>query len=437
MIELRNMSTDEIDLIKAKVGNSKLYLKALTCHPTFHPLIGKLVVELGKKYQMEIQNIVTCYISSLKKGDIGFTYSRDKNTYTNFNKTIVNRKPSSYKRTLEALHLLEDKGYIELYKGFKDITNGTSMGACCVFTDKFINCVDASKVEKFGKVVNDASVEVRDREGNPIYNLEGYDYMEKKVDGINKWLAKHKFYFGAFPKRVFLQRVYKGDMFTCGRFFFGELQTLRSYKRVGYRIDDEGVTELDYSSQHYAILATLSGYTLPDGFKPYEIDVSDLLKMEGGYCEKRVRKILKLACMMIINSGNPTTSLKNVWDENREVITKSLDNQDFKKAQENPFYGVSGKANCSEIIKRLKRHNSYAEEFFKRKGGMYGELQYLDSEILFNILLILRRTDTPCLPYHDSCLVRRSDEEVLRSAMKKAWKKVLGDDRNCRIDKKF
>ncbi|CAH9017083.1 hypothetical protein VP193E371_P0125 [Vibrio phage 193E37-1] len=437
MIELKDLTEDETERIKAKVGSSKLYLKALTCHPVFHPLTGKFVIEFGKKYQLEIHNIITCYISALKKGDIGFTYSRDKNTYTNFNKTLTNRKPSSYKRTLELLQLLEDKNYITLYKGFKDVTNSTSMSACCVFTDKFIRCVDPSKVNKFGKTLNETSVEVRDVCGNPIYDLEGYDYMQKKVDSINKWLSKHDFYFGAFPKKIHLQRVYNGDLYTCGRFYFGELQTIRSFKRKAYLINEEDVCELDYSSQHYSILATLAGHALPDNFKPYEVKVDDLLEMKSGYCDKKARQILKLACLMMINPGNPTTSLKNVWENNIHSITKALDSKDFKKAEENPFYGVSGKSNCSEIIKRLKAHNYYAEEFFKRKGGMYGELQFLDSEILFNILLLLKKEDAPCLPYHDSCLVRCRDEEVLRVAMKKSWKKVLGDDYNCRIDKKF
>lgn len=437
MIELRNLVEDELDLIKSKVGGSKLYLKALTCHPVFHTLIGRLVAEFGKKYQLEISNVIACYVSSLKKGDTGFTYSRDKNTYTNFNKTIVNRKPTSYKRTLEFLQLLEDKEYVKLYKGFKDVANNVSMGACCLFTDKFIQCVDQSKVDRFGKVLNEVSVEVRDSDGNLIYDLEGFDYMQKKVDSINKWLDTHDFYFGAFPKKVYLQRVYNEDLYTCGRFYFGELQTIRSFKRKSYLIDKETVCELDYASQHYAILATLAEYKLPENFKPYEIRVDDLLEMKSGYCEKKARQILKLACLMMINSGNPTTSLKNVWDNNIQSITKALDNQDFEKAEANPFYGVSGKRNCSEIIKRLKSHNHYAKEFFKRKGGMYGELQFLDSEILFNILLILKKQDVPCLPYHDSCLVRRRDEGILRSAMKDAWKKVLGDDVNCRIDKKF
>lgn len=437
MKELKSLTEDQKDLIKAKVGGSKLYLKALRSHKVFKGIIYTLITEFGDKFTQEVENIVSCYLSALKRQDLGFTYSRDKNVYTNFNRTIKNRKPSSYKRTIELLSLLERAGYVELYKGFRDRDSNDSMAACCLFTDKFINMVDSRLVVKFAKIIQEKSVEVRDAEGNPLTEVEGISVIERKVDSINNWLKGYDFRFGAFPKQVFLQRIYNHNLQTSGRFYFGESQTIKSYKRPSFRIEGSAVCELDYTSQHFNIMGELLGYKLPDTFRPYEIDMSDLIYMKGNYSRSKERNILKLACMMLINSGNPTASLKNVWQNNIDSITSLIKEGDYTKAEENPFYGVSGKKNCSKIIRRLKKHNSYAETFFKRKSGMWGELQNIDSEIMLQILLYMKKRNLPCLPYHDSAVARVEDKESLYVAMTLAWEKVLGSSLNCKITQKY
>lgn len=436
MKELKLLSEEQKDLIKAQVGCSRLYLKAISFHKAFNSIRSLLLLEYGERYDLELNNFIACTISSLKKGDVGFTMSRNKTTYTTFNQTIVNRKKASYRRTIEFYSLLEDSGYIDLYKGYKDVEAKDSMSSCCIFKDKLVNLFPPERITKFGKEYHDNSVEIRDEDGTPLEGIDT-DYIKNKVDSINKWLKTHDFYFGAYARQVYLQRVYNGSLEVSGRFYFGELQTIRSEKRISFIIDKERVSELDFSSMHFCILATIEGYKLPEDFKPYDIDISDLVEMKDGYCKDKARKITKLACMMLINSARPTTSFKNVWQSNIDIITKLLDDGKFKEAMSNPFYGVSGKDNSQKVIKRLITHNSYAEKYFNRKGGMWGQLQNLDSEIMFNILLSLKKLDLPALPYHDSVVIRKTDVNTVREIMQDSWKKVLGTDLNCRIDKRY
>lgn len=437
MKELKNVPEYEKDIIKAKVGDSRLYLQARKHHSVFNKVSLELTLLFGRKYKQEVSNILTCVVASLKKGDLGFTYTRRKGKYTEFNKNNSKLKPASYKRTLEVLELLETHGYLDNFKGYKDRGLDESMSACVVYTDKLISKFDPLHIRKCAPVIKQDSVVVRDAEGNDMKNVQGIAQEKQRIDRINIWLAKNTFTFGVLDKLVQIQRVFKYDMFTGGRLYFGALQIIKSERRPAILVNTYQCTEQDWSSQHYAILACLAGYKLPEGFKPYEIDVSDLLSFDGEYNQGRCRRILKLACMMIINSGNPTTSLNNVWSESQDMITKHLDNKDFKKAKENPFYGVSGKQHCSEIIKRLKVHNNYAEKFFKRKGGMWGACQSLDSQIMLELLELMMEKDCAMLPYHDSALCAKKDKETLLWCMRGAWFKVLGTYDNCLIDEKF
>ena len=141
------------------------------------------------------------------------------------------------------------------------------MSTCCIFKDKLINLFPPERITKFGKEFHDNSVEVRDGEGNLVEDVDT-DYIQTKVDSINKWLKTHDFHFGAYTRQVYLQRVYNGSLDISGRFYFGELQTIRSEKRISFIIDKERVSELDFSSMHFCILATIEEYKLPEDFKP-------------------------------------------------------------------------------------------------------------------------------------------------------------------------
>lgn len=437
MIKLKSLAEDEKESISSKVGGGSFYLQATSHHNVFNQATNTLTVLIGDKYKSEIKMFVANVVASLKKCDEGFTYTRDKNKYATYNKANPKVKPVSYRRLMPLFDILEDLGYINVYCGYKDIKANESASACVTFNRKLILMFDEKDIVNHAPFLTKDSVVVRDSDGNEIKGITGIVAERKKIDELNTWLRGVDFKFGGYSRVVQLQSVYNENLETSGRLFFGGLQCLKSIKRRSILIKDSPVTEHDWCSQHYCIIACLLGVSLPKNFKPYEIDVRDLLTMKEGYCEVKARKILKLACMMLINSGNPTTSMKNLWDTHMGLITDALAKGDFKSATSNPFYGVSGKANCSAIIKRLKEHNSYAKTMFNRKGGLWGYLQNIDKKIMVETLFKMKSHDCPALPYHDSLVCRVQDKEILLEAMRDSWFKVLGTYDNCYIDQKY
>lgn len=437
MIKLKSLTEDEKESINSKVGGGSFYMQATSHHNIFNHATNVLTLLVGEKFKKEVRMFAANTVASLKKGDKGFTYTRDKNKYTKYNKEHPKLKPISYRRLLPLFDLLESLGYVSVYCGYKDVRANDSMSACLTFTDKLISMFPKEHIIKHAPFIAKDSVIVRDENGDEIRGVLGIAKERKVMDDLNKWMFNIAFNFGGYDRIVQLQSIYNGDLETSGRLFFGGLQCIKSIKRRSIRIEGSPVTEQDWSSQHYCILACTLGVTLPSTFKPYEIDAEDLLIMKGGYCKAKARKILKLACMMLINSGNPTTSMKNLWDANIDLITEAMKKKDFKSAENNPFYGVSGRSNCAKIIKRLKEHNSYAKDMFSRKGGLWGYLQNIDKKIMVETLLYMKDRNCPALPYHDSAVCRVQDKEVLLEAMRKSWFKILGTTTNCYIAQKY
>ncbi|CAM0109765.1 hypothetical protein VPH166E361_0116 [Vibrio phage 166E36-1] len=443
---LKQMSKDEIDLIKVKVSNSHLDLLYRNLHSKFIPTYNNLLNELGNSYKEELKTFLYNSVSTLKRMDTGMNVSRHNKTYSDFNKNNPKYNPISWRKIKKLFQSLEDLGYIHNYSGFNDRVSGERMSSCVLFTDKFITLFCNEDIQRYGKSTKSTPVVVREEvlvdndlgEGEVVLvelkYVRGIGEQNTLVTDVNDWLNTHKFKFITYEKPIDLQRIFIERLDKAGRFFFGNLQCISSNKRRLFEIDGESVTELDYVSNHMMIAAELVGKCLPEDFKPYELDVSDLIICEDS---GKLRSILKMCCMFLLNSGTPESTFKKFWKSNMKLIDDAIAAGDWSKAESNLFYKVKGLSNTKRIIKRLEEHNNYAKNFFRVKGGSWGYLQFIDSEILLHTMLDMKENDKPFLPYHDSLLCRVKDEEVLRVAMKKSWKKVLGDDINCRIDKKF
>ena len=182
------------------------------------------------------------------------------------------------------------------------------------------------------------------------------------------------------------------------------------------------------------IVAEITGTSLPEGFLPYDLDVSDLIRSND---KTKIRKIIKSVCMFLLNSGTPEASFKKFWKESRNLIKESMEKEQWSKVEGNLFYKVSGLENSKELVKRVEQHNIYAKDYFRIKGGCWGKLQFIDASILLECMLSLVDKNIPFLPYHDSVLVRKQDGETLEREMRNAWKKVLGNDKYCKIKKEF
>lgn len=436
---LKELPDDEKDLIRIEVGNSYLNLNLRTFHKILNKYYEDLLNQVGDKFKEELKPILYCSFTAINKLDRGFYYSRHNKTYADFNKDNPKFKPISWRKIKDLIIKLEDLGYVKSYSGYNDRTNNDSMSSCVVFTDDYISLFDKELLKRFVSNPCENSVVVmteKDSQGNREEKkyVRGVKEKKKKVDKINNFLRKQKFYFMVCEKEVSLQQKFIESLDRGGRFYFGELQCVKSEKRRFYKINDCSVTERDFVSNHMFIVAELQSANIPSTFLPYELDVSDLIQADDP-C--KIRKIIKTICMFLLNSGTPEASFKKFWKESRNIIKESVEKGDWSKVESNIFYKVSGLRNSNELVKRVEEHNAFAKDYFRVTGGSWAELQFWDSNILLEVMLSLVDKNIPFLPYHDSVLVRKEDGDVLVDEMKKAWKKVLGSNKFCKITKEF
>lgn len=439
MIYLKDLTDDEKDVIRIKVGSTYLNIKCRKFNKALNVYYNKILDEVGSKFKEELKPFMYATFYALNNLDLGFYYSRYNTTYTDFNKDNPKFKPISWRKIKDLVIKLNELGYVESYSGYNDRTNNDSMSSCVVFTDKYVKLFDKDLLSKFTPSEHESSVVVmteKDLNGERQVkkNIQGISTRRKEVDKINTFLSKQRFEFIICEKSVTLQQKFIESLDNSGRFYFGELQCVKSSKRRFYKINKSPVTERDYVSNHMFIIAEHTKATLPDNFLPYDLDVSDLIQSED---PARIRKIIKSICMFLLNSGTPEASFKKLWKSSRELIKKGIEEEDWKRVESNIFYKVSGLENSKELVKRVEEHNNYAKEYFRIKGGSWGELQFLDASILLECMLSLVDKNIPFLPYHDSVLVREQDGETLVTEMQDAWKKVLGDNKYCKITKEF
>lgn len=439
MIYLEDLTEDEKDLIRIKVGNSYLNLKFRNLHKVLVHYHTNLLKEVGNKFSEELKTLMYCSFTALNKLDIGLYYSRNNITYTNFNKENPSFKPISWRKIKDLVGKLEGLGYAVSYSGYNDRVNKESMSSCIVFTDKYINLFDKDLLKRFTTTKVGSSVVVmteKDSKGGRLVkkNVQGISERKVDVDKINSFLKKQCFEFITCEKEITLQQKFIESLDKSGRFYFGELQCIKSAKRRLYKINKDTVTERDYVSNHMFIVAEITGTSLPEEFLPYDLDVSDLIRSND---KIKIRKIIKSVCMFLLNSGTPEASFKKFWKESRNLIKESMEKEQWSKVEGNLFYKVSGLENSKELVKRVEQHNIYAKDYFRIKGGCWGKLQFIDASILLECMLSLVDLNIPFLPYHDSVLVRKQDGETLEREMRNAWKKVLGNDKYCKIKKQF
>lgn len=444
MQHLKNMSSDTLDDIRIRIGNSYLNLNIRKFHSIFTNQYDILNSITNNKYSEYVKIFVSAATYSLKNMDTGFYLSRYAEFYNNFNKENKNYHKITWYKFNQFLNILESMNFIENYSGFKDIENNVQMSSCVVFTQKLINLFPENDIAKYAyKVDNKKSVIVRKEEKDlnsdsyittEIKNVQGIGKLKQEVEEIEKWLNTHKFRFITHEKKIDLQRIFSERLDNGGRFYFGGLQCIKSNKRKLYEIDGLDCAELDYSSNHMFIIAEMKQIYLPPDFEPYNINTESLIECDN---KDKIRSILKMCCMFLLNSGTPEATFSKFWKKNINIINNYIKNGNFKAAENNLFYGVSGLKNTKKIIQKLEYHNSYAKSHFRIPGGVWGEMQYLDSCIMLNIMKKMMKIDAPFLPYHDSILTPTIYSESLENFMYEAWAEVLGSNTFCKIKRKF
>jgi hypothetical protein len=215
------------------------------------------------------------------------------------------------------------------------------------------------------------------------------------------------------------KRVYRifsnGDWDQGGRFWRGFWMNLRSEERRLLHINNEPTIELDYAGLHPVLLYAEAGvdYWEASDRRPYEtIEVQDA---DTG--ELISTDIIKVFLLIMLNAGDRSSGFK--------AVRSSLG-------------GMTGEVRLTDgLLDRLleairQRHPIIGDQL---GTGVGNRLMNVDGRITDIIIDTLTRMDIPVLSIHDSYIVARQHEGLLRQTMESAYRQVTGMDQ-VMIDRK-
>jgi len=194
-----------------------------------------------------------------------------------------------------------------------------------------------------------------------------------------------------------LYRVFKDDWRHGGRVYGGWWINLPKLERANLTILGDPVVELDYAQLHPTLLFARAGIEL--NFDPYEIP---------GLIGPHVRSLGKRTFNRLVN---------------RTARSEGGCGLPLHPSAEDRDQLPDGVAFSSYLQRFVERLNPVCAWFGTGEGV---RLQREDSDLALGILETLDVKDIPVLPVHDSFIVRRKDEGILREAMIDMFRRRYG-----------
>jgi len=194
----------------------------------------------------------------------------------------------------------------------------------------------------------------------------------------------------------YLHRVFNNESFKLGGRFYGAFHLeLPKELRSHIRINNEPTVELDYSALHIRMLYHLEGIDYRED--PYTV-----------ICDsEEERKIYKLAQLIAINSESENKAVMAIRDQLRK---------------NDIIFDLSNKSILRCLDKFKKVHYPIAKYL---NTGVGLRLQNLDSRITDIILRAMTNNKIPCLPVHDSYIVKERDKDFLIEVMKESYERIM------------
>ncbi|TXM64587.1 hypothetical protein FV226_26295 [Methylobacterium sp. WL12] len=224
--------------------------------------------------------------------------------------------------------------------------------------------------------------------------------MRGEVHLINDWLGRANIAFDyslAPVERMVdinnrcLRRIFTRTSFTSGgRLFGGFWQGLKKQYRYGIVIEGEPASELDYGQIAPRLLYGLAGKTPPEG----DLYAISELAGEPETCRKGLKKLLNAVLFM----EKPITS--------KPKGTANL---------------LPRRYTASDLVQMLREKHPDISSYFET--GIGHHLQYLESQVLIEVLIRLRSKGVVALPLHDAILVPRSRRQEAKEVMEEVFQK--------------
>ena len=427
----------------------------------FKPVVDKILELVPDKQRKQphvkaVKWFVTQSAKTIKTGSSGFYISLDHKYYK---QSILG---VGFKPVAELLYNLESLGYVDIYKGYAEFSGKDVVNA----QQSFVHLTEEGR--KLWEVVDKRRIpslhatdviELKYRvtqELKPTQGAKGISELKEKVMDLNKTLLKTKIeYKGKSIAPTEYKRVYTDSLYGHGRFYVsgGGVQLLPAVYRSAYlTFDGEPVVELDFSSLHPNLLYEMVDMTgefhpvegeggvreiLGEDFKPYAADVSEIVKVDWEAVEAHRKKFNMKGYDPLRNLLKRTLliSLNAIDRIQASAALRSRVRLDKEREEEyREFVGVDNSFQSWQVCDAVKEHNFLIEDYFYNDVGF--KLMNKDSNIAARVVDTMLQNDEAVLIYHDSFIVRQSMEQVLLDSMKDAWKKEIGNNKFCKIERK-
>lgn len=288
----------------------------------------------------------------------------------------------TFKFTVAALNRLAAEDYIVQIKGVYNGAGGFSRLTRIFGTDRLASKIDLEKVTR-------SIVPLWDDDFTPVIltnfpykadSLEEHHPDVLRVRAINRFLKEHHWQQKG-PIRV----IYKDNPVSGGR-VYTRFQNMPKEHRRDMLIDGKEVIELDYKSNHLAMIVAMVGLPMPED--PYQ---------------------------EIANQASQTRDMV------KKFVTASLGASSEEKA-----FGALKKHRFNRVLFN-KIRDALWDIFpgIPLFGGFGTMLQSLEGQIALDIMYAGAEQGIVVLPVHDSFITKSEDKEWLWDQMKCQWSKHL------------
>lgn len=381
---------------------------------TYNIKVSKSVSSLTRRIgysDLECLNVVVYnLISCINKRNV-LIYSRNKNEKLD---KKDNRKGITVRRVIRTVDFLESIGLVENIIGVASKKEEYRVPSMLVPTEKFITMWDNALVKESALSYLRACkcIELR-RDGVEIdfdKTLEVED-MESLVISVNEMNEKADIRDedGKLLSNIYC-RIFQDDFTKGGRWYRADVLSIsnKNNQRLGITIDGLPVVEVDYSNMHIRMIVIEEGLDMLH----YRQDMySEILTDPTNEVD---RSIVKRGLNIMINASDERKATFAI----QQAINK-LSEEDKKK------YTLGTAKSVMALVFMAYPHFRHCLLQDNRLGL---RLQNADSRIAASVLEKMVEMNTPCLPIHDSFIVKKEDMEFLIETMAEKFREVMYSD---------